>query len=191
MRVYEAAILAGGKSSRMGKDKALLPFGGYTSLARYQYEKLKRVFPNVYISSKAGKFDFQADIVEDGDSELYSPLIALHTLLAHIEGEALFVIAVDMPFVGSAAIEELRRLFEKREGLEAAMLAGPNGREPLCAIYAKSALSEIRKRISRGNHRLNSLIDALEHEELACNEPETLCNLNHPSDYLEALRKKG
>jgi len=37
-------ILCGGKSSRMGEDKALLPFGEYSTLVQYQYERLQSVF---------------------------------------------------------------------------------------------------------------------------------------------------
>ena len=45
-------IVAGGKSSRMGRDKALLPFGGYSSLAQFQYQKFLPIFEKVYISCK-------------------------------------------------------------------------------------------------------------------------------------------
>ena len=51
-------IFAGGKSSRMGQDKALMPFGKYNSLAQYQCERLSKIFKNIYISSKTNKFDF-------------------------------------------------------------------------------------------------------------------------------------
>ena len=45
-------ILAGGKSSRMGEDKSLLPFPPYKTLTHYQYQRLNKIFKNVYISSK-------------------------------------------------------------------------------------------------------------------------------------------
>ena len=45
-------IFAGGKSSRMGEDKALLPFGGYPTLTQFQYIKLRKNFQNIYISAK-------------------------------------------------------------------------------------------------------------------------------------------
>ena len=55
-----AVILAGGKSSRMQQDKALLPFGEVNSLAEFQYRRLSKIFSKVYISSKYNKFDFNA-----------------------------------------------------------------------------------------------------------------------------------
>ncbi|HGZ69822.1 MAG TPA: molybdenum cofactor guanylyltransferase, partial [Nitratifractor sp.] len=70
-----AVILAGGKSSRMGSDKALLPFGGYPTLAEYQYRRLSILFENVYISTKEDKFDFEAPLILDKEKSS-SPLLA-------------------------------------------------------------------------------------------------------------------
>ena len=68
-------IFAGGKSSRMGRDKSLLPFGGFETLTQYQYERLKKIFANVYISCKnRSKFDFDANFIEDdADFNTYAP----------------------------------------------------------------------------------------------------------------------
>ena len=44
-------ILAGGKSSRMGQDKTLLPFGGFKTLTHYEVAKFSKVFEEVYVSS--------------------------------------------------------------------------------------------------------------------------------------------
>ena len=60
-----AVLFAGGRSSRMGQDKALLPFAGFKTLSEYQYRRLSEIFEKVYISSKEDKFDFQADILFD------------------------------------------------------------------------------------------------------------------------------
>jgi len=60
-----AVIFAGGKSSRMGSDKALLPFGGYGSLSEFQYHKLSRTFKKVYLSAKEDKFDFAMEDIHD------------------------------------------------------------------------------------------------------------------------------
>ncbi len=55
-----AIILAGGKSGRMKKDKSLLPFNEYNTLAEFQYRRLSKIFSKVYISTKNNKFDFEA-----------------------------------------------------------------------------------------------------------------------------------
>ena len=58
-RSVSAVIFAGGKSSRMGEDKSLLPFGTYTTLAEYQHAKLSKLFYKVYLSAKKNKFIFK------------------------------------------------------------------------------------------------------------------------------------
>ena len=68
-------IFAGGKSSRMGEDKALLPFGDFPTLTQFQLNKLQKIFNNVYISCKdSSKFDFlkeneDAKFIEDVKTE--------------------------------------------------------------------------------------------------------------------------
>jgi len=59
-------IFAGGKSSRMGEDKSLLPFGSFSTLTEFQLNRLQKMFKNIYIScKKSSKFDFNADFIED------------------------------------------------------------------------------------------------------------------------------
>jgi len=59
-------IFAGGKSSRMGEDKALLPFASFSTLAEYQQTKLSKLFTHVYISCKEkNNFPFEANFIED------------------------------------------------------------------------------------------------------------------------------
>ena len=100
-------ILSGGKSSRMGKDKSLLPFGGYSSMIEYQYNRLKPFFKDIYISSKTNKFNFDANIIYD-DSDVYSPMIALKSILEYLtEEQKVFIITVDTPMVSIEAIEHL------------------------------------------------------------------------------------
>lgn len=62
-------ILAGGKSSRMGRDKTLLPFGGFATLTHYGAHKFGRIFERVFVSSKFEKFDPSLPIVKDVDAE--------------------------------------------------------------------------------------------------------------------------
>ncbi len=55
-------VFAGGKSSRMGEDKSLLPFGGFSTFEQFQYNRLCNLFTQVYVSTKsAEKFNFKVD----------------------------------------------------------------------------------------------------------------------------------
>ena len=66
MREVETAVIfAGGKSSRMGEDKALLPFSNYPTLTEFQHDKLSTLFDDVYISAKQNNFDFECRVIQD------------------------------------------------------------------------------------------------------------------------------
>jgi len=103
-------ILAGGKSSRMGVDKSLLPFGEFSTLTEFQYEKLKQIFQTVYISTKnKKKFNFQADFIEDEfSSNIFAPTIAIKTIFQKLKDiDEFFLIAVDTPFLTFNSIKKL------------------------------------------------------------------------------------
>ena len=108
MSLYNHAIIfAGGKSSRMGEDKALLPFGNHKTLTAYQYEKLKKVFHTVSISAKENKFDFNCPIITDIYEES-SPLVGILSIFETMkEIDEVFILSVDAPFVDDAIIAKI------------------------------------------------------------------------------------
>jgi len=101
-----AILFAGGKSSRMGEDKALLPFENYNTLSEFQYQKLKQWFNEVYISSKTNKFPFPAKVIKDNYSES-SPLIGLISVFEQLESEAVFILSVDAPLINKKVVKKL------------------------------------------------------------------------------------
>ena len=67
-------ILAGGKSSRMGRDKTLLPFGEFATLTHYGAHKFGRIFERVFVSSKFDKFNPSLPLIKDVNPEEFSRL---------------------------------------------------------------------------------------------------------------------
>jgi hypothetical protein len=60
------------------------PFGGYSTLTHYQYERLKTLFERVYISTKsADKFPFCTDCILDPDGADYAPTAGLSAPFGH------------------------------------------------------------------------------------------------------------
>jgi molybdopterin-guanine dinucleotide biosynthesis protein A len=188
MPEIEAVILAGGRSSRMGRDKALLPFGGSPTLAQYQYGRLIRLFPKVSISTKTDKFPFRAPLILDRAEES-SPMIALATVLKTVASDAVFILGVDLPFVDEAVIQRLLQSFADNPEAEAVLPVTPTGAEPLCAIYSRRLLPGIEASIDQGNHRLQSLLEEKKTLRIPFEDPAPFANLNHPEEYEQAMMR--
>ena len=189
-RINEAVILAGGKSSRMGRDKALLPFNGEPTLAIYQYKRLSKIFDKVYISAKSNKFNLDIPIIKDKISDISSPMVALYSILSSIKGEAIFILGVDMPFISKEVIEALL-LKDQKSSKEIIVAKSINGLEPLCAIYHKSILPTIKDLIVKDEHKLNYLLSLKDFDVVEFENSEYFLNLNRPSDYKKAKQLIG
>ena len=183
-RSMSAVIFAGGKSSRMGEDKSLLPFGKYPTLAEYQHSKLSRLFKEVYLSSKESKFDFACKVIQD-TLDASSPLIGLISIFETLQEDEVFILSVDAPFVNEEIIERL--LKENVKMFDIIVAKSPNGVQPLCGIYKRSLLSLAYTQLEKGNHRLNDLLSLARTHFVQFEEDAPFTNLNHPEEYQEAL----
>lgn len=176
-------ILCGGKSSRMGEDKALLPFSNYNSLAQYQYERLKPHFKEIYLSSKTNKFDFDANIIYDNINDESSPLIALKSILETINLTKAFIITVDTPFVKISSINKLII----NSNISNITIATTSKEHNLCGVYHKSCLFFINKMILNNNHKIGYLINNLKTMKIEFNDENEFLNLNKYEDYKKAI----
>jgi molybdopterin-guanine dinucleotide biosynthesis protein A len=174
-------IIAGGKSSRMKRDKALLPFGGYNSLAEYQYRKFKPFFSKVYLSAKDNKFDFPAVLIKDVYSDS-SPLVALVSIFETLtEIDEVSVLSVDSP---SITVEVFQTLKKEAETESSVIVANSkNGVEPLCAIYRRTMLPNAKKMLSENRHRLQTLLESVVTQKVFFKDEELFINMNYPDDY--------
>jgi len=177
----------------MGRDKALLPWGGGTLLDA-ALARLAAVTDDVAIlvgqeERYAGRPERRvADRLEDAGAlgGVYSGLCATERPLG-------LFLAVDLPRVPEAL---LRHLVELADGVDAVVPLSPRGAEPLCAVYARSCLEPMRRRLEAGERRMTCFwpdVRVLEvgPEELRrFGDPERLFrNLNIAADY-EAARRE-
>jgi len=187
MKPYNVAVIfAGGKSSRMGKDKSLLPFGKHKTLTAFQHEKLQKLFKTVYISTKEEKFDFDAKLIKDCYEDS-SPLVALLSIFETLHVDEIFVLSVDAPFVDNTIIEQIMNINLSQH--DAIIARSPSGPQPLCGRYKQSILPLLKAYYAKGDHKLQHLLSHA--KTLAVNHEDDLAftNLNYPTEYTEALKR--
>lgn len=177
-------ILSGGKSSRMKQDKSLMKFGEYDTLIEYQFHKLKKIFPLVYVSAKSNKFSSSIPlsnlILENSD--IYSPMIALKEIFNSLKGKV-FIITVDVPFIKKQSIEKLINNSNNHK----ITLAKSNDRiHNLCGIYDTSLLKEVKKSLDKDIHKIGYLNKIVSSKIIEFNDDEFI-NINTRDDYDKAF----
>lgn len=184
----EAAVLCGGASSRMGRDKATLPYRG-EPLARRVANALGACFGRVRLVAKrdlAPELGIET-IVERSAEQ--APIVGVHAALAACEASAVFVAACDLPDLDPRVVLALAALAPTRGAADAIAPMGPSGPEPLLAIYRPRVLPEIERRLAARELGLRALLGALRtlyvpERDLRALDPElaSLRNLNRPED---------
>ncbi len=154
MAAVSAFILAGGKSSRMGRDKAFLEIDGSTLLAR-ALKTCRSVTPNPFIVGDAAKFAGFAPVIEDEFHDC-GPLAGIHAALRHSATELNFMLAVDLPFVTP---DFLRFLIAKAESSDMLVTAPVSGgrNQPLCAVYRRDFADLAESALCQGHNRIDRL----------------------------------
>ncbi len=182
-------IFAGGKSSRMGEDKSLLPFGSFSTLTEYQLFRLSKIFSHVYISCKdKNKFDFDANYIEDLPSQnTYAPTLGFLSAFKHLKSESFFAISVDSPFVDEDVIKTLLDTDHKES--DATIAKTEIGMQPLCGIYHRSLEKQFLHMQETDNHKLGFLLKNSNTSYIFFKDESPFLNLNHPHEYQAALNR--
>lgn len=186
-----AFILAGGKSSRMGRDKALLSLHGQT-LLDHARQLGRAVTDKIYVVGSRVSFGPQA--IEDIFSGR-GPLGGIHAALTTGTTEWNLVLAVDTPFVSR---EFLRFLVDEAERSRTVVTVPyTNDRfQPLCAVYRREFAAVAETALQIGQNKIEPLfchvtvrrIDEEELKRLAF-DPRMFDNLNTPEDFARAQNR--
>ena len=191
MEVVSAFILAGGRSSRMGSDKALLPFRG-GNLLEVALGKTRQVSTNPIIVGDRGLYSSFGDVIEDRFPGC-GPLGGIHAALCATKTELNLVLSVDMPLMTGDFLNWLAQLAARGE--ESAFVPEAQGkRQPLCAVYRRVAKSVIEQALRMGDFKVDHIFSLIptryvpEDELLAAGfSSDIFCNVNTRDDY-EAVR---
>lgn len=181
-------IFAGGKSSRMGEDKSLLPFGGFPTLTQYQYARLTKLFTRVSISTKTReKFDFSADFILDPEDVDFAPTAGFVSAFRELHDARIMVISVDTPFIDESVFQRL--LESDEETVDAVIAKTAAGSHPMSGIYHRSLMREFERMLHEGDHRLGKLLSSHQTRYIEFSDEAAFANLNLPHEYQEALSR--
>jgi len=191
-------VLAGGGSTRFGRDKALVEVGGTPMLER-MIELLRGVTKQVKIVAVPGKYvAFGAEVIEDrwpGEGPLGGIITALEDSATNAERhEWNLIVSCDMPFLTS---DWLRFLSERAAKSNAQVLLphSASGPEPLCACWQTGAAAKLRSGFERGVRKVTEGISLFHAEVLDeadwkrfDSAGRLFWNMNTVADYEEARR---
>jgi molybdopterin-guanine dinucleotide biosynthesis protein A len=181
-----AFVLAGGQSSRMGSDKALLEVDGQRLIER-MLAIARAVSGDARIVGSGEKFGGFAEVVEDEFSGC-GPLAGIHAALRSSGAELNLILAVDMPFVQP----QLLAYLADQAAASFAMVTVPHveGRwQPLCAVYRRNFAEVAEKSLQEGKYKIDPLFRVVEVHSISEEElrtqgfaAEMFRNLNTPED---------
>src|SRR5579884_1540189 len=182
-------VLAGGKSSRMGRDKALLEIGGEPLLLRVARAVSEAAGSTVIIGDPGAYGRFGWPVIADAAPGL-GPAGGLFTALENTTEDWNLVVACDMPGITAAMLREVLSATRASAGARCAAARSVRGPEPLCAAYHRCCLGEIRRAIAGGRLRMRDLLASLEPEEVPVSDVHVLENINTPAEWLSWMARK-
>jgi molybdopterin-guanine dinucleotide biosynthesis protein A len=193
-----AYVLAGGGSTRFGRDKALVEFAGKPMLTR-MVELLQNISKDVKIVSAPGKYsDLETEIVKDcwpGEGPLGGIVTALlHTQENEPACEWNLIVSCDMPFLTPDWMAFLAGC-ATQSGAQVVLAHSDHGPEPLCACWRTDAVGTMQSAFERGVRKVTQGISLLRAEVLDERDwkrfdsaGRLFWNMNTAADYEEARR---
>jgi molybdopterin-guanine dinucleotide biosynthesis protein A len=187
-----AIVLAGGRSLRLGRDKALEEIGGLCLIERVIERLAKLGDEIIVVTSSSDQF---ADIGVKQVIDCYpgkGALIGIYSGLKEADSLHNIVVGCDMPFL---SVDLLRYLMALSPGYDIIIPRFGDKVEPLHAVYSRDCMAPIEQQLREGRFKLSELLDSVkvryvEGEEIERHDPEHLSffNINYESDLHKAKR---
>lgn len=183
-----AIILAGGNSSRMQKDKSMLPVKGQPLIQQIA-EQLNGHFNQVLISTNnlSQHAFLHLPLVPDVEQGK-GPLMGIYSSLQQSKNEINFVVACDIPKLNMFFIREMIKKAKERDVVVPVSRDGQV--EPLFAMYKKSIADKIKDLLGQNKRKVSELFNLTDTEYMPMPEPETWYkNLNKDKEYQDYIQK--
>jgi molybdopterin-guanine dinucleotide biosynthesis protein A len=180
MRVNNAYILAGGKSSRMGQDKLFMEVGGKPLLS-HALSICSELFQRVSIVAKEkNKFSaLDCNVLLDWEGA-EGPMAGIVAALQDCPEDYCFITAADLPDLNATTISIL---VNRYQGEQYFGLKESERIQPLCGIYARSSLASLIDAAKRGRYGLHEALEQLDTKFISVNS-DSWRNINRPEDII-------
>lgn len=181
-----AGILSGGKSSRMGTNKAYLSVGSETFLKHTI--RILNFCPDIQVSvDDANKYpDIPLPLVEDEKPE-YGPVEGIYQLLRHVYNPACFILAADMPLMDTSLLLAMKAALGKND--DCLIVCDKEHLHPLCGIYKKTILPVLYDMRREEIHKIRPLFSRVKTRYADVRDlgfsSRLLTNVNTMQEYLK------
>jgi len=186
-----AFVLVGGKSTRMGMDKAFVMLDERTLLDR-ALGLARSVSSDVRIVGDPAKFAAFGPVVEDVFPAC-GPLGGIHAALRASSAELNLMLAVDVPFASRELLQYLIERARRAPAASVTVARAGGGWQPLCAVYRRRFADAAEEALRQGRYRIDALFDAAHTQEIQEEELRPagfsagmFRNLNTPEELAEA-----
>ncbi len=184
MMPVSVVVLAGGKSTRMGRDKAFLPWGDKTFL-EHILDAAKPISNQIILSgSDARLHNFGLPVIADV-LEGEGPVVALASCFIHIKTDLVLVLSCDVPQVKTADLEAL--LAAHNPVFDVTMFSYKNREMPLVAVYQKSSFGAFAEALKVGERKLFAVLKNLKTQSIAFAGAGALENINTMEEFKELV----
>ena len=180
-------ILAGGKSSRFGSNKALAMVDG-KPLIQHVADLMSSLFPEcILITNTPAEYEFLSVPMTHDRYQDSGPLAGIHAALLKISTPRAFVVACDMPNLSPELIQYICNINEQE--YEVIIPSPEKGQEPLFGIYHKKSLEVIESYLQQKDFKIISVLEDLQvrrvsEQEILSITEDLGCfkNINRPTD---------
>lgn len=185
-RQWTGVVLAGGRSSRMGRDKALLPWDGGT-LLEFAVERLRPHVREVLVIGDPERYSVTHAITVPDELAGLGPLGGLVTALRRARYDRALITACDLPGLNDRLLMALKRTLGP-SGADAVVPTHKDHWEPLAAAYHRRCLEPFERQLRLQQLRLTTALGEVDVRTLpvepgAHGWPQDLFrNLNRPED---------
>ena len=184
-------MTAGGRSSRMGRDKAWLALGGRPMITHVM-DSLRPVVTELAVIANGEEYRRLGVPVVPDLNQGIGPIEAVRVALAASQYDRVILAGCDLPFVTPGLF---RYLLNQVGAYQSVVPLGPDNQpEPLCAIYSRSSLPDVQRMIEAGQFKISPLYDVVDtlfipFEDLSGMAGSNLFfeNINTPEQYSRAL----